>query len=203
MKKKLTELKRESILSAAKQEFHLRSFQGASMDQIAARANVSKRTVYNHFQSKQNLYLTIVADLLERARGAADTKFDPTTNLWGQLRRIALAEVELMTSREYIELARLILPEYIRSPELARDLFLDFQRSGSGIMLWMREAHRQGRLRSEGPGMVSRQFIALLKSSFFWPQIFGAVRLPEGEERSRIIDSIVDLIMHHLQEEGS
>jgi TetR/AcrR family transcriptional regulator of autoinduction and epiphytic fitness len=43
--------KRGQILDAAVAEFQERGFAGASMDRIAERANVSKRTVYNHFDS--------------------------------------------------------------------------------------------------------------------------------------------------------
>lgn len=48
--------KTEAIVRAARQAFLVRGYDGASMDQIAALANVSKRTVYNRFRSKEELF---------------------------------------------------------------------------------------------------------------------------------------------------
>ena len=49
---RLTDRKREAIIQAAIAEFRDNGFKVTSMDRIAARAEVSKRTVYNHFPSK-------------------------------------------------------------------------------------------------------------------------------------------------------
>lgn len=51
---------REHILYAAKNVFLEMGFERASMDVIAARAETSKRTLYAHFESKENLYLEII-----------------------------------------------------------------------------------------------------------------------------------------------
>ena len=49
---RLTERKRAAIVEAAIDEFRASGYEATSMDRIAARAEVSKRTVYNHFPSK-------------------------------------------------------------------------------------------------------------------------------------------------------
>ncbi len=51
---------REHILYAAKNVFLEVGFERASMDVIAARAQTSKRTLYAHFESKENLYIAII-----------------------------------------------------------------------------------------------------------------------------------------------
>lgn len=45
-----------AIIKAARKTFLSRGFDGASMDQIALAAGVSKRTVYNRFRSKEELF---------------------------------------------------------------------------------------------------------------------------------------------------
>src|SRR3546814_8603477 len=57
---RLTERKREAILQAAIAEFRSSGFEITSMDKIAATAGVSKRTVYNHFPSKEALFAEIL-----------------------------------------------------------------------------------------------------------------------------------------------
>ncbi len=50
----------ENILWAAKDVFLEVGFGRASMDEIAARTPTSKRTLYAHYESKENLYLAVV-----------------------------------------------------------------------------------------------------------------------------------------------
>lgn len=66
------EIKRQSILKAAKELFRIYGFRKASISDIAHQANVSQVTIYNHFGSKDGLarevVKTIILDILERAR---------------------------------------------------------------------------------------------------------------------------------------
>src|SRR5579859_7685368 len=62
-----TEQKRRSILEAATELFLGQGFLGTSMDEVAARAAVSKRTVYNQFESKEALFVAIVEHMTNEA----------------------------------------------------------------------------------------------------------------------------------------
>jgi len=55
-----SELKREAIIEAARRAFEEFGVQGTSMDKLAEMAGVSKRTVYNHFASKEELYAAVL-----------------------------------------------------------------------------------------------------------------------------------------------
>ncbi|HJT91827.1 MAG TPA: TetR/AcrR family transcriptional regulator, partial [Mycobacterium sp.] len=57
--------KRQTILSAGRELFLSNGYQGTSVDQIAASAEVSKQTVYKHFGDKHELLLAIVDNALE------------------------------------------------------------------------------------------------------------------------------------------
>src|SRR6202008_3134543 len=56
-----SERKRGTILDAGRELFLTGGYQGTSVDQIAARAAVSKQTVCKHFGDKQRLPLAIVS----------------------------------------------------------------------------------------------------------------------------------------------
>ena len=53
---RLTDRKRAAILEAAVAEFRESGYEATSMDRIAASAGVSKRTVYNHFPTRDALH---------------------------------------------------------------------------------------------------------------------------------------------------
>ena len=71
-------LKRSAVLAAAVAEFQELGFTGTSMDRVAQRAEVSKRTVYNHFPSKDDLFRAVVGELVDMAMSALDIVYDPT-----------------------------------------------------------------------------------------------------------------------------
>jgi TetR/AcrR family transcriptional repressor of mexJK operon len=55
-----------AILDAAKRLFTMHGFDGASMDQIAAEAGVSKLTVYSHYGDKETLFAAAVKSYCEQ-----------------------------------------------------------------------------------------------------------------------------------------
>ena len=69
------DLTRRAILEAATAEFVAKGFAGASVNEIADRANVNKRMLYHYFGRKEKLYITV----LERVYGslrAAQSQLD-------------------------------------------------------------------------------------------------------------------------------
>ena len=56
-KKKAKEIRTEEIVQAAVQEFLERGYEGASMDNIARRASLSKGGLYHHFRSKDEILI--------------------------------------------------------------------------------------------------------------------------------------------------
>ncbi|MDQ3627446.1 MAG: TetR/AcrR family transcriptional regulator [Actinomycetota bacterium] len=66
--------RREQLIETARAVFAQRGFEGTSVEEIAARAEVSKPIVYEHFGGKEGLYAVVVdrevLRLLEMVRGA-------------------------------------------------------------------------------------------------------------------------------------
>ncbi|MDF2988713.1 MAG: TetR family transcriptional regulator [Eubacterium sp.] len=48
------------IIAAAERVFHARGYEAASMDEIAREAQFTKRTLYQYFENKEELYLAVV-----------------------------------------------------------------------------------------------------------------------------------------------
>src|SRR3954469_6412778 len=58
-------LRREAILAAAEEVFARRGYHGASIDEIAQAAGISKALIYEHFPSKRELHVSLVAAEVE------------------------------------------------------------------------------------------------------------------------------------------
>ena len=57
--------KRNMIIDGAIRAYMELGYKNVSMDIIAEYASVSKKTVYNHFESKENVILTIISEYLQ------------------------------------------------------------------------------------------------------------------------------------------
>ncbi len=68
--------KRERILQAALMLFGERGYDGASLDEIAARAGVAVGSIYLHFRSKRQLLQVLMDELLRRLAGI-DVTLEP------------------------------------------------------------------------------------------------------------------------------
>src|SRR5580698_4504059 len=58
--------RRQSLLKAAEELFMDQGFGAASMDAVAKRAGVSKKTIYCFFDNKEKLFEAVMTDHLER-----------------------------------------------------------------------------------------------------------------------------------------
>ena len=193
--KKLTERKREDIIEAATFEFKSNGFSATSMDRIATTAQVSKRTVYNHFESKEVLFQSIAQQLCERVMQVSEHSYDPDTPVSEQLRAIAEQEIALLASTDFIDMVKMITSESLTSPELTRKNFEDFQETGIGVVKWIQKASDDGKLSVTDPVVAGKQFLALIEAFALWPQFYGIKPVPTKTEQAEIIDSSVEMFL--------
>jgi AcrR family transcriptional regulator len=80
-------VREEQLLEVAEQAFGTQGYQGTSIEDIARMAGVTRPVVYDHFGSKEGIYLACVrrarAELERLINEAADTTNDPGEQLWG------------------------------------------------------------------------------------------------------------------------
>jgi TetR/AcrR family transcriptional regulator of autoinduction and epiphytic fitness len=195
---RLTDRKHAAIIHAAALEFRARGFDGTSMDQIAARACVSKRTVYNHFPSKEDLFREIVAQLAARSEPTEGFSFEAAHSLEEQLTAIGGTIIDTISDDDFINLARVVLSRFLQTPDLAERTIGRGQKPfRAGLMKWIREAVRAGDLDVADPDVAARQFVALLNSSAFWPQVLAGRPPLSAPERDSVLQSTVSMFLDH------
>jgi len=187
----LTEKKRLNILAAAQEEFKEKGFLGANMDSLAKRAEVSKRTLYNHFSSKEILFHNIVKQLCDSFSQAVNIKYQPSKTLDEQLYIAAMNEIQLLGSECFCDLNRITLAEFIRSPELASSTLAHLGQQKDGLHVWINDAINDGRLKAVDAHYAAQQFLGLIKASAFWPQLLMKEAFPSSEQQKIIADDAV------------
>jgi TetR/AcrR family transcriptional repressor of mexJK operon len=158
--------KRRAIITAASEVFLSNGYLGTSMDEIAARAAVSKQTVYKHFADKEKLFTSIILGSTDQAqqRFAAMT-LDEEPDLATGLRNLARRLAKIVIQPEMMRLRRIIIGEADRFPEVARTWY----EQGPGrvvdtLAVRFAELADRGLLRTEDPRLAAAQFNWLVLS---------------------------------------
>jgi TetR/AcrR family transcriptional regulator of autoinduction and epiphytic fitness len=185
--------KRQAVLDAAVAEFQRCGFSGASMDAIAELAQVSKRTVYNHFASKEILFEQATVLLWSRSKSAATVPFDAKRPLADQLAQIARQSWAYYQQDDFIELARVVMAEYIRQPERAAAAMTQLEQQEGGLESWLKAATAAGLLHIPDLKLAASQFWGLFKTFSFWPKVFQLGSY--DAQQLQIIDSNVAMFL--------
>jgi TetR/AcrR family transcriptional regulator, regulator of autoinduction and epiphytic fitness len=196
----LTERKNKQIVEAAILEFQERGFAGASMDRISDRAQVSKRTVYNHFESKEALFKAIIDCLFERLRSSMEITFNADAPIREELVRLGWKQGNIFMNPSEMSMARMMLGEIIRDPGLAATMNNRFD-TVRIVARFLDEAVQSGKLDIADTWVAADQFLGLIKVRGFFPKLFGE-ELSTKEEMATIIDESVDMFLKSYGAEG-
>ena len=160
--------KRAAILAAAHQLFLQKGYAGTSMDDVAARAAVSKQTVYKNFADKQRLFTEVITSdvgRLEDATQAQMAAMPDSTDLAADLRAFARWHLADVMQPGRLRLRRMLIGEAERFPELAQAWYASGpERSSNEFAGWFAAWDRRGLLRVPDPLLAGQHFNWLVLS---------------------------------------
>jgi TetR/AcrR family transcriptional regulator of autoinduction and epiphytic fitness len=195
---RLTDRKKLAIVDAAISEFRAAGFEATSMDRIAATAAVSKRTVYNHFPSKDALFAEIMRRLWERSAAQMTIPYRSDETLRAQLLEMLGQKMQMLTETSFIDLARVAVAETIHSPQRARDMVARLGDKDVGLPAWIRAAQQDGKLKPADPLFAAQLLEAPLKTIAFWPQVTMGQPALEPARQQEAIEAAVDMFLGYF-----
>lgn len=154
--------KRKAIVAAATTAFLDSGYRGTSMDAIAAAAEVSKQTVYQHFHDKQRLFREVIAATVqstsdpvhEEVRRLADSG-----RLEHDLRDLARRLLSLVLQPQMMRLRRLVIAEARQFPGTGRHFYeLGPGRTIAALAQTFAQLGRHGQLAITNPQLAANQF---------------------------------------------
>ncbi|WP_305785542.1 TetR/AcrR family transcriptional regulator [Symbioplanes lichenis] len=161
-RRRRSEGKKTAILDAAEALFLTEGYDRTSVDAVAARAGVSKRTVYDHFGDKETVFLRVVErvgeSLLATVRAAVDEELTSGRDLGTALTAFAHRIVDrTFPSPDYLTFRRLQAQQSPagKQPVTVRDRpeqLLEERFAGLAA---------EGAIHAENPAVAARHFTAL------------------------------------------
>jgi TetR/AcrR family transcriptional regulator, mexJK operon transcriptional repressor len=177
--------KGEAIARAALRLFLRDGYERTSVDAIAAQAGVSKRTVYNRYGDKENLFLSVLRDtydsMMATFRGIVDKHLGDVTDVQQDLTAFALEVARSMTTApDRIALVRLIMSEAPYFPALLRAERGPTTMHGS-ITAYLARLAGEGHLAISDPAEAAEHLIALTINQINARTMFGVIPVSDGE----------------------
>lgn len=164
--------KRAIILEGAIDVFIEMGYELASMDKIAEVAGVSKRTVYNHFGSKENLFQVIIEDFLAQRQNLKTIKYDSEKAIEDQLLAFIDAEIFLIDSPKRIGLSRSMTITFLSDLEYARETVSKYPPTYNMFLEWLKEAEKDGKIKATNLLLAASLFYSLIVGAVTWPVLF-------------------------------
>ena len=177
--------KGEAIAQAALRLFLRDGYERTSVDAIAAEAGVSKRTIYNRYGDKENLFRSVLQDtydsMMATFRGIAEKHLGDVTDVQQSLTACALEVARTMTTApDRIAVVRLIMAEAPFFPALVRTQQPSSTMHGH-VRAFLARLAGEGRLAITDPTEAAEHLIALTVNQINARTMFGVVPISDAE----------------------
>lgn len=178
-----------AILRAAADLFVRHGYDHTSMDQIAEAADVARRTIYNQFDNKEELFRAIVAELVDEVIKPLGEATGSGANLHETLHTVARHLLTTVVSPQALALHRLAVAETIRFPDVGRAVYDAGVVSAIGKLAdYLADRAKAGDLQISEPRVAAEQFFALVCSHSQFMALMGI----EKKLGTKIIESRAD-----------
>lgn len=186
----------DQVLAGARDVFLRDGFEGASVDDIARQAEVSKATLYSYFPDKRLLFMEVAKRECARQAEHVMSTLDFEAPISEILRQVGCEMVNFICSDFGMRIFRICVGESDRFPQLGQE----FYESGPHLIRSrMKElldyGIAQGSLRIDDVALAADQFPELCKADLFPRMVFKGEASFSNAEKLRVVDGAVAMFM--------
>jgi TetR/AcrR family transcriptional regulator, regulator of autoinduction and epiphytic fitness len=188
---------REAIVEAAERLFLERGFGSVSMDELAQAAGLARRTLYNQFASKEEIF----REMLLRVSGQLEDAFPPGVETQGDveevLRQVARMILELHKHPEFLGFLRMVVADARQFPWIAEEFAAVMEPQTERLVRYLAHLTAMGILDCRNPMLAAHQFMGMLNELSLWPWMTGRERLPVPE--GDIVEETIRMFLQHYR----
>jgi TetR/AcrR family transcriptional regulator of autoinduction and epiphytic fitness len=186
-----------SAKKAAERLFLARGFGSVSMDELAEAAGVARRTLYNQFASKEEIF----REMLLKVSGQLEDAFPPGIGTQGNVEEVLLLVastiLELHKRPEYLGFLRMVVADSRQFPWIAEEFAAVMEPQAERLMRYLAHLTAMGILDCRNPMLAAHQFIGMLNELSLWPWMTGRESVPVPEKE--IIEETIRMFLQHYR----
>jgi TetR/AcrR family transcriptional regulator of autoinduction and epiphytic fitness len=188
---------REAIVEAATRLFLEHGFGAVSMDELAEAAGLARRTLYNQFTSKEDIF----REMLLRVSGHLEEVFPPGIETQGDveevLRLVARMILELHGRPEYLGFLRMVVADSRQFPWIAEEFAAVMDPQTERLARYVAHLTAIGILECHNPTVAAHQFMGILNEFSLWPWMMGRERLAVSTEE--VVEETVRMFLRNYR----
>lgn len=184
------------VLEGARKVFMSDGFEGASVDDIAREAGVSKATLYSYFPDKKLLFMEVATNECARMADQVMGEIDESRPVREAL-TIAARHITVFLLSDFAQqVFRICVAERDRFPELGRAFYASGPQMGRDrIAEYLRAAAARGALKIDDFEMAAEQFSELCKVKLWTLAVFGIQSQFSEAEIAAVADEAVETFL--------
>lgn len=180
-------VRRAEILAAAREVFLERSFDEASIAEIAARAGCVEGTIYTYFRSKRELLDSVLVAFYDRLIAEVESGFDAIADTRARLTYLISRHLQIAIDDPAI--ARMIVRESRgHGPYFGSQLHELNRRYGQFLLRTLREGIERGELRADLDPSLARDLVFGGLEHHVWNRLARRRRLVPGPTAQSIVE---------------
>ena len=191
------EIRRESLLKAARDVFLECGFHGASIEEVVRRVGGSKASLYSYFGSKEGLFTDIIVMQCDEFMKnlAMPDKADP--DIEQTLTEVSRRFLKVFLQPERRELFRIIVAEASRFPAFAKRFYENGPMRARRLLgNYLRLQHEAGVIDCPDPEFAASMFIEMTKATPHHRMLLGMTPYHDGHDMESHIAGAVRLFLH-------
>jgi AcrR family transcriptional regulator len=185
--------RRKQLIEVAEDVFLEKGYHATTMDDIARRVGMSKKTIYVFFASKPELFDALLSEHLEPFSAPLPDDERPMAEVLGNF-LTAVAQVALAPRK--VEFTRLMIAEANRSPDVMQAVQRQPIARGEGTLLtWLQQQVRRGRLALHDSREACQMLLGMAVGELLLSQLLKAYPPPTAGRIGRRIRRSVDMFL--------
>ncbi|MDL2410566.1 TetR/AcrR family transcriptional regulator [Rhizobium calliandrae] len=184
---------REAIIKAAGRLFLERGFGFVSMDDLAKASDVARRTLYNQFATKEDIF----REMLRRVSGQFEDALPPGIETHGDvedvLRLVAGLILDAHKQPEYCGFLRMVVADSRQFPWIAEEFAAVMDPQTERLVQYLADQTARGVLDCQKPVLAAHQFMGMLNEMSLWPWMIGRESFPFADKD--VIDETIRMFL--------
>ena len=197
--KRRKEARPQEILDAALAIFAEKGFAATRMEDIAARAGVTKGTIYLYFESKEAVFKSLVGQSIGNTVSTVIESVQRFEGSSADLLRFVLGAIgDFMRTSDRVVLPKILIAEAGNFPEVVRYYRMEIIDKGLALMTSVAaRGISRGEFRKLPPEHVARLCIAPILLAAFWRTTFAQFD-SEQYDYQGLIETHIDVLLRGL-----
>jgi TetR/AcrR family transcriptional regulator, regulator of autoinduction and epiphytic fitness len=188
---------REAIVKAAQRLFLQRGFGSVSMDELAEAAGVARRTLYNQFARKEEIFREMLLKVSGQLEDAFPTGIETRGDVEEVMRVVARVILDLHKNPEYLGFLRMVVADSRQFPWIAEEFAAVMDPQTERLIRYFAHLNTMGVLDCRHPTLAAHQFMGMLNEFSLWPWMMG--RKSISVARKDVVDETIRMFLLHYR----